>query len=187
MTYTTNTVSELYESVSQVAKYGFNNIVTIADYMDINWTQNHVNTLNHQMSMLMNLKEKYPSLYNGIFDIRTLNARRGDCFGGIVSFAIDVNGDIFPCTFSVGDEELKLGSVFDEDVSEAKQKELVKVYISENEGCEGCLRKELCDSTRCKLLNKKVMGDFNKPIPIMCALQKVNLTTKKKLKDCNVV
>lgn len=186
MTYTTNTVSEVYDSISQIAKYGFTNIVPIADYMDINWEQSHVNTLNNQISMLINLKEKYSSLDINLLNIKSLNKRKGDCFGGIVSFAIDVNGDIFPCTFSVGDEELKLGSVFDEDVSKEKQKEFVKIYTSENEGCKNCSRKEYCDATRCKLLNKKVMGDFNKSIPIMCALQKVSLTTTKKLKACNV-
>ncbi|CEP41219.1 radical SAM protein (plasmid) [Paraclostridium sordellii] len=186
MTYTTNTVSELYDSISQIAKYGFTTIVPVADYMDTNWTQNHMNTLNDQISMLINLKENYPSLDIGLLDIEGLNKRKGDCFGGILSFTIDVNGDIFPCTFSVGDEELKLGSVFDEDVSDAKQKELVKIYTSENEGCKSCLRKECCDSIRCKLLNKKVMGDPNKSIPIMCALEKVCLTTTRKLKACNV-
>lgn len=186
MTYTTNTVSELYESISQIAKYGFTNIVPIADYMDINWTQSHVNTLNNQISMLINLQEKHPSLDIDLLDIKSLNTRKGDCFGGIVSFAIDVHGDIFPCTFSVGDEELKLGSVFDQDVNEEKQKELVKIYTSENEGCKDCLRKEYCYSMRCKLLNKKVMGNFNKSIPIMCSLQKVCMTTTKKLNACNV-
>jgi uncharacterized protein len=186
MTYTTNTVSELYESISQIAKYGFTTIVPIADYMDTKWTQSHVNTLNDQISMLINLKEKYPSLNAGLLDIQSLNTRKGDCFGGIMSFAIDVNGDIFPCTFSVGDKELKLGSVFDEDISESKQKELVKIYTSENEDCKSCLRKECCDSRRCKLLNKKVMGDFNESIPIICALEKVCLTTTKKLKAYNI-
>lgn len=186
MTYTTKTVSELYESISQIANYGFNTIVPIADFMDANWEQSHINTLNSQISMLINLKYKYPSLDISLLNNKILNVKKGDCFGGIVSFAIDVKGDIFPCTFSVGDEELKLGSVFDEDIIELKQQKLVKIYTSENEGCKSCLRKEYCDSARCKLLNKKVMGCFNKSIPIICALEKVCITTTKKLKSYNI-
>ncbi|MCU9807302.1 radical SAM protein [Paraclostridium sp. AKS46] len=183
MTYTTNTVSELYESIVQIVKYGFTNIVPVADFMDPKWTKSHINMINDQISKLINLKKGYPNVDIGLLDIKNLNTRKGDCFGGIVSFAIDINGNIFPCTFSVGDDEFKLGSVFDEDISEEKKHELIKIYTSDNEECEGCSRKEFCSSVRCKLINKKVTGEFNKSIPIICALERVALRTTKKIKD----
>lgn len=183
MTYTTNTVSELYESIAQITKYGFRTIVPVTDFMDTNWTKNHINTINDQISKLINLKEEYQNLDVSLIDIINLNTRKGDCFGGVVSFAIDANGGIFPCTFSVGENEFKLGSVFDEDISEEKKRELIKIYTSDNEECEGCSRKEFCSSVRCKLINKKVTGEFNKSIPIICALEKVALATTKKIKD----
>ncbi|MBC8632560.1 radical SAM protein [[Eubacterium] tenue] len=183
MTYTTNTVSELYESIAQITKYGFRTIVPVTDFMDTNWTKSHINTINDQISKLINLKEEYQNLDVSLIDIINLNTRKGDCFGGVVSFAIDANGGIFPCTFSVGENEFKLGSVFDEDISEEKKRELIKIYTSDNEECEGCSRKEFCSSVRCKLINKKVTGEFNKSIPIICALEKVALATTKKIKD----
>ena len=181
MTYTTNTVSELYESIAQITKYGFRTIVPVTDFMDTNWTKSHINTINDQISKLINLKEEYQNLDVSLIDIINLNTRKGDCFGGVVSFAIDANGGIFPCTFSVGENEFKLGSVFDEDISEEKKRELIKIYTSDNEECEGCSRKEFCSSVRCKLINKKVTGEFNKSIPIICALEKVALATTKKI------
>ncbi len=182
MTYTTDTISELYESIAQIVRYGFTNIVPIADFMSLNWTNNHIDIINEQISKLINLKKEHPNIDISLLDIKNLNIKKGDCFGGIVSFAIDVNGDIFPCTFSVGDNEFKLGSVFDRNISEEKRQELIKIYISEGRRTGRTLRKEWCTSVRCKLMNRKVTGEFNKAIPIICALEKVILTTTRKIK-----
>ncbi|HBH0612317.1 TPA: radical SAM protein, partial [Clostridioides difficile] len=42
MTYNSNTVKYLYESVYDIAKQGFKNIAPISDFMDKNWDNSHI-------------------------------------------------------------------------------------------------------------------------------------------------
>lgn len=196
MTYSVNTVSELYESIVKILKDGFTNITPVADYMALNWKETDIDILNDQISKLINIKKEYPNAYISLLDVKNLNTKKGCCFGGITSFAIDIDGNLFPCALCVGNDELKLGNVLDENINDelklkntihekvnkTKIDELVDIYTSQNKECIGCTRQEFCDSTRCKIINKMVTGDFNKPIPITCSLQKVSLLTTKKLR-----
>lgn len=182
MTYNINTVSELYESIVELSKNGFTDIVPEVDYMSLDWEETHIDILNDQISMIMNLKKEYPNLDISLLDVKNLNTRRGYCFGGITGFSIDIDGNLFPCTICVGNDELKIGNVFDENINEIKINKLFDINTSQNAECVGCSRQEFCSSTRCKIINKIVMGDFNKPVPIMCSLQKVSILTTKKLR-----
>ncbi|MDX5727168.1 radical SAM protein [Clostridioides difficile] len=180
MTYNSNTVKYLYESVYDIAKQGFKNIAPISDFMDKNWDNSHIKILNEQISKIMNIKKDYPDIDISILDKQFINKKKGDCFGGINSYAIDTRGDVYPCTVCVGDKDILLGNIYD-GLDDKKIKNLIKIYISKNEECDGCTRLDYCMSTRCKLINKKVTGKFQSAVPIYCGLERVYVETTKKL------
>ena len=70
----------------------------------------------------------------------------------------------------VGDIEYACGSVF-KGIDDKQIKCFEKIYAMLIEACEGCTNYEGCMSVRCKYINKKKMGEFDIPIPILCAIE----------------
>ena len=169
MTVVPNNIRELSKGVITLIEYGFKIIVPALDYFDSNWTQYDMDILKNELKKL----KVYISKFNGDTDIKIgmLNCRKqklNKCSGGIYTFHIVPNGDIYPCAYSVGVKEEKIGNAIS-GLDTQKIEILKSIYESQNEKCSGCDNYEFCISSRCKILNQKVMGSYNEPIPVICA------------------
>lgn len=181
MTFNTQNIHNLYESVINLDKYGFKYIVLGIDNYD-NWNKHYMDIYSKELERLINYKEIKCRDNISMLNIELINKKKGDCFGGISSFCIDTKGFIYPCTFAVNKEEFIIGNIHDDCILNNKKiKELCKIYISQNEKCTGCTRYDYCLGVRCKILNKLVTNEYTNPPCIVCFDEHMKVKTTKAL------
>lgn len=172
MTYRSDTVSELFSNVSFLYEKGVKVFDPEPDYGDQNWSEADVIILKNEMKKLKQLMDKD----NNVKIIPLLNMDRhiilGKCDGGITSFNIMPNGDIYPCTYIVKNPEFKCG-----DINTGIKQNIINRIdgMSKIDNCEciGCTHRKSCLSNRCKLMNIAYTGYENQPSAVFCAIEKV--------------
>lgn len=170
MTVNADNVYQMYDNVVHIAEQGFQVIIPVIDIWDTNWNQELLDILEKECVTI----EKYLDVQG--MESREIalpiyqKVRSPVCTGGISSFQIDTEGDLYPCSFSVGNKEECCGNVLN-GVNQNKIEEFRKIICKEVSVCEGCSRYDICPTVRCKFVNNKKMGDYIKPIPVLCNLQ----------------
>ena len=93
------------------------------------------------------------------------------CGSGHEYVAVTPDGDIYPCHQFVGNEELKMGSVFEGIKSADIQKQFKDSNVYTKEGCDVCWAKFYC-SGGCPANAYNFNKDINKPYKMACDLEK---------------
>ncbi|MDD6400805.1 MAG: radical SAM protein [Lachnospiraceae bacterium] len=179
MTLKPSEVKNMVDNIMFYVRNGFKSISIAVDIWDDEWSTellDKVEVVYARLYDLFELEKIEDVEINNIF-VSELKKRR--CEGGIKGFQIDTNGNLFPCTYTVGDMEFLCGTVF-EGIDKKKIGCFEKIYDMPIETCEGCTNYEGCMSVRCKFINKKRMGEFDSPIPILCEIEhrKINYMCK---------
>ena len=186
MTYKSSNVTSLYESLVSIANLGFEVCVPIADFYDDGWTEEKIKILEEQIDKIIqdeNLKKMRISNINKRF----LCTKKSDCFGGVTSFTINENGDIYPCVFTLGEPKFIIGNVdSNEIINKDKLNSIFEEIKKEDNDCNSCQAQERCSGNQCKLLNYMVTGKYNIPPTINCRLMEVEYNTYKKLNKGSV-
>lgn len=99
--------------------------------------------------------------------------RISGCGAGLEYLAITPDGDIYPCHQFVGNEEFRLGSLFDEKISFPK--DIIENFhgcnVETKEDCQSCWAKFYC-SGGCHANAHNFNGDVMKPYKAGCEMQK---------------
>lgn len=99
--------------------------------------------------------------------------RISGCGAGLEYLAITPDGDIYPCHQFVGNEDFKMGSLFDEQI--AFPKEIVNQFhgcnVETKEDCKVCWAKFYC-SGGCHANAYNFNHDVKKPYKLGCDMQK---------------
>ncbi len=165
---------KLYESVSFLIEQGFASIIPEIDYNDDNWQDEHFEELQFQFEKIkMYLEMTGCNAYVAGLDGDELGGR-GLCDGCESNFYIGTDGTLYPCKYVVDNKECAMGDV-KHDVEFDRYREHIKICIGEISECQGCTFYQYCPSVRCKYINKKLMGDYYKASPIVCATQRMLL------------
>lgn len=174
ITYNTESVSKLYPSVVFVSELGFQEIKPIPDFFDEKWDEEHFLILREQFKYLESFSQNNKNIHLSVLD-RTLKIQ-GDCSGGVSSFAVNANGDIYPCNYVVGEEEFCIGNIKD---SEKYELHTFPTDHSERFECEGCSYFKSCTSSRCIFVNYKMTGEMCKPSGFFCAYERLECSYAK--------
>ena len=170
MTVTPETVNSIFENYKFFYNMGFRSIPFVLDLYNKKWTKEDMENYYRNFKKIIEfLKNENEEDFN-IFMVNlknNINIPKGICSGGKTSIHFNYNGDLYPCSFSIGEEDYKLGDIFS-GINNKKQEWLQEINKKENEQCSGCGFYKVCDSTRCKLLNKSVNGDYYAPCPVNC-------------------
>lgn len=171
MTCTSQTSDRLSDSVRFLAQEGFRNIQVVPDYFDAGWDDDSFEELSKQYNLVKEYGKNHPEL-NIVIGISGENARKGNigCGGGKSTFSINVDGNIFPCTYAVAFPEFKIGDIFHIDDYQPPD---FTVKSQDRKDCKGCRYFQLCISGRCIFLNYKITGDLYRPGDFFCAYQKL--------------
>ena len=97
--------------------------------------------------------------------------RISGCGAGVEYVAITPQGEVYPCHQFVGNEEFKLGSIYEDTFDEALAKKFKKAHIYNKPKCRDCWAKFYC-SGGCQANNINFNGDINIPYDIGCRMQK---------------
>lgn len=173
MTYTPETVGELSENIIYLIKCGFKNIVSAADFFSQEWSMKEMEILLQEMEKIRQYHKKNADELKEV-RISILEDRfktKGCCLGGKENFHILPNGDIYPCSYGVGEAEFLIGNVMNGGLIESQIKKLMEINLSPVHKCQGCSDYAACLCTRCKIFNKVLQGDFFQPVPVICAIE----------------
>lgn len=178
MTYNSDTICELFNNVRHIVELGFKNIVAVADYTDKNWNELDVDILQVEL-------EKIFSLYfhNNQVDINFISdlitKKKGLCNGGKSSLNIDIDGNLYPCTWAVGNIDFVIGDIY-KGIDNRRVQQLHKHSMVINKDCKGCTLYECCAGTRCKIINKIITNDFHQAPIFRCQYNNISYQLQKK-------
>lgn len=106
-------------------------------------------------------------------DIHNFGVRKTACGAGKNMYAIDINGDIYPCQRFVGSKQSILGNVFNEDNKQKEFAEKTKIYNFNK--CSDCWIRNLCVGG-CVHTNFSLTGDVNLPYDPFCEFKRKTTT-----------
>ncbi len=183
MTITPETIDCMEESIDHLYNLGLRTIVPVLDVFNQGWTQENFDSYTHQ---LVNLKNKYGEYKDvSIGPLKEIDNRQlnGECNPLDEAINICSDGLIYPCTYSVGMEDFVIGSVF-EGLYIKKIDKILAHNKEKNSVCSGCNNYKFCKGTRCKIINKILMGDYNTPSPVWCCIENSHIRAERSFK-CN--
>ena len=96
------------------------------------------------------------------------------CGAGCEYVAITPEGDIYPCHQFVGNEDYKLGSLYDGTFDQELSGRFAGLNIYTREECRDCWARFYC-SGGCSAPNLLVNGDIKKPHRVGCELERKRL------------
>lgn len=124
-------------------------------------------------------EKKYDEVKNNrmfmtqLSDIHYSKIRTKACGAGKNLYAIDINGDIYPCQRFVGNTKMIIGNIFN---SNNKQEDfLKKTSISTFKKCSNCWIRNLCVGG-CIHDNLFFTGNINEPFELQCKYKKKIIT-----------
>ena len=170
-TFNSYTVKNLYEDINFFVENGFKTISSVADFSDNNWNETSLKELQENIEKIKILQSENLNVNINIVDKNSHKAN-GICYGGKKSLSIYSDGSIFPCTITTGKEYFCIGNIYSGIDYKKLDYFLGQSHILNLE-CEGCKLYFECKSTRCKLINRILTGDFHKPTPIECELKRL--------------
>lgn len=106
-------------------------------------------------------------IYNGPCIYKRLSA----CGAGVEYVAVTPKGEIFPCHQFVGQNEFKMGDVFDKKLRFDLVSKFKDTHVFAKEECRTCWARFFC-SGGCNANNYIINNDMNKPYDLTCKLQK---------------
>lgn len=178
MTVDSTTVNALFSNVCALNEEGFKLIVPGIDYFDPEWNQDKMAILYEQMLLLKTEIQKGTlTAQVGLLDDYH-NATVRVCTGGWNSFHINPHGEIYPCAFVEGDSKYVIGNVC-EGLDLKKVQWFHSINKGPVKGCENCAHEQGCISTRCKILNEILVGNFYKPSPVICNVENLKYRISK--------
>lgn len=171
MTLNAKDVELLYQSVKELVNNSFRNIIIVVNAFDENWKLESVEELELQCKRIRStfINDEY----NISLPIGTTCMNHGICLGGIDTFNILPNGELYPCPYAI-EQEFCLGDVFG-GIDQNNVDKILKISKMPLITCEGCGGYESCTSIRCKFFNKKITGEFDSPIALLCELHRRNM------------
>ena len=96
------------------------------------------------------------------------------CGAGCEYVAITPEGDIYPCHQFVGNEDYKLGNLYEDTFNMEISKAFSNLNIYTREDCKDCWARFYC-SGGCSASNLLVNGDIKKPHHVGCELERKRL------------
>ncbi|MDD3663346.1 MAG: radical SAM protein [Candidatus Pacebacteria bacterium] len=186
LTFTSQTVPYLRESVRFLVDLGFRNIKPVPDFFDPKWEDENFKILEKQTFQIL---EDYLKEYiHKDIEITFLKHKReikkyGICDGGINEFYILPSGEIYPCNYVANKKEFCLGNV-----SEPTKVE-IPLFLNlktKRELCRGCAYFDFCESKRCTYLNFAMTGKPDEPNGFFCSYEKLLFKIAEKLKRSEI-
>lgn len=142
------------------------------DYYDVGWTEDKILILEEQIKKNIDFIKENNNDSKEIEVALTKKSEikpKGTCSGGVDTFSIMPNGDLYPCTIICNVPEFDIGNVF-AGINKEKVENLLELYKMPLSDCEGCELTSLCIATRCKYINYKATKDCLKPMTNLCRI-----------------
>lgn len=108
--------------------------------------------------------------------------RISGCGAGHEYLAITPDGDIYPCHQFVGNEDFKMGTIFEDKIDNNIAETFKKAHIYNKPKCKDCWARFYC-SGGCQANNFNFNGDIHVPYELGCKMQKKRIECAIALKS----
>ena len=172
-TITSETLDSMSETVIFLIEQGFKEIIPALDIFDQRWEDIDEERIFEQFRKIKWYldKSKRDDVFVGWVS-KVLITPKEACTGGVTNFHVLPNGNIYPCSMVAGEEEWLIGNI-NEGLDDDKIRQIQELNNKVTTSCKGCDLYNYCASSRCKLVNKKITGDFCKASAITCVESRV--------------
>lgn len=180
----TNKNLDFVEDVLHLYDCGFNQIsvepVVSKPFESYAISQEHLNKILEQYDLLakkiVELKQQKSKInfFHFMVDLKQgpcIVKRFKGCGCGTEYVAVAPDGSVFPCHQFVGNEEFKMGNVFDGHLNESLLKKFGKANLLYKNYCKNCWAKFYC-SGGCNANNFQLEGSLLKPNRLFCEMEK---------------
>ncbi|PXV93385.1 uncharacterized protein C8E03_102153 [Lachnotalea glycerini] len=174
-TITPKTLSSMSDIVCFLIEEGFKEIVPVLDMFDKRWKDEDENLIFLEFRKIKEyLENKNCDDVSVGWVSKSPITKKGVCDGGVTSFHILPSGDIYPCSLVAGEKRWLIGKT-SEGLYQEKIQMVQDLNKKNTDSCVGCNFYDFCPSSRCKLINEKITGDFYKASAITCLQSRVML------------
>lgn len=177
---------DFYKDIKHLADLGFKELsvepVVLPDDHPLSIREEDLQTINENYDMLYKeMLKRYEEenefkFYHFNIDLQggpCVYKRISGCGAGHEYIAVTPDGDIYPCHQFVGNEDFKLGTIYDEDekINWNIAREFKCAHIYNKPICKECWAKFYC-SGGCQANNYNFNHDIHTPYEIGCEMQK---------------
>lgn len=173
MTFRKENISKLAENIMYFIDLGFRNINPVPDYYSMVWTDEDYQAIENQFAQV----KAYIKSKGLDIEINWLNDTfhsLSRCSTGHGYFNVDVDGSLYSCTHTVGNQMHKIGSLVS-GIDKSKIGQLDVINHKRIEACSECALVDSCISSRCLILNEVTMGGSFTPNPVFCNMNRVKV------------
>lgn len=178
--------TDFYYDVKHLADLGFEEVsvepVVLPDEHELSLRQEDLPTIFENYDLLYkDMLKRYEEnrefkFYHFNIDLQggpCVYKRISGCGAGHEYIAVTPDGEIYPCHQFVGNEDFKIGTIYDEDekLNFDIAKQFKEAHIYNKPQCRDCWAKFYC-SGGCQANNYNFNGDIHKPYEIGCKMQK---------------
>jgi uncharacterized protein len=174
---------DLYDNVLHLINLGFKIIEPCPDISD-KWDSDSAKILEEQFFKLADFQKNQENNINNI-EIRGIGyaaskVKNAKCDGGVSSFQIAADGNLYPCAYTVDNPKYKLGNVCNTNKLDNEVICFIENISSKSVStCVGCTRYDYCMATKCRLVNLVSTGNALLPLPILCLMENISVNTSK--------
>jgi uncharacterized protein len=186
MTFDRNNVNQLFENTKYFIESGFLTIVGAPDFFTTDWEEEDFLIIESELKRIRRYIEKQKKHESDSIKISLIEDRPhslGSCTAGESYYSIDVHGNIFPCTFLVGDKNHIIGDVLS-GIDDAKLKRIKKILEGKVDLCANCAMSDRCTSSRCLFLNYATTKNYYTPNLVECNM--MNIRYNAILESCGL-
>lgn len=183
---TSSTCLDIYDNFVFLVDCGIRKLNIEIDFVNFNWSDNQIQEYIIQLKRIVSKSNQLRSngilVETGLIQDGLMKPRNCICDGGIKTFSILSSGEVYPCAVAVNDVEFCMG-VVGEKLNYAVIQEIQDYGKKEMKQCKGCARYNYCNSTRCRIVNKVVLGEYLEPSPIGCVTQSISMELSRYVLD----
>lgn len=178
LTYDSGTIQNLFENIEHLVNMGFKNIVAAPNLSDKGWSEKHIHFFEKELEKIFLTYATQKSVNINFIEDRLVK-KREKCNGGTTSLNIDINGNLYPCTWSVGYTEFVIGDVIN-GVNKRKLSSILNNSSTVHPTCKRCELSSCCVGVRCFIINKVITGCYTTP-PVWRCMHNNVLFQKQKM------
>lgn len=181
---------KLSGSVKYLVSLGFTKISTVMAYGSrVTWTEDDMELLRSELNKVADfLRDEFKAgrryyvtpLINKIRECVAGRNPAEHCHLGVRQMPVTPEGNIYPCTSFINDEDYYMGNVFD-GLDAARVAEIAK-RSNTPETCRDCDLRSRCTNS-CGCANRMNTGSENKVSPLQCTYERMVIEIADRLGD----